>query len=192
MNKYEQFYINGEWVNPVNKLKTLDVINPATEDVIGTIAMGDSDDVDSAVKAAKNAFETFGQTTTEERIEILQKIVEIYMTRSAEIAEMISIENGSPITLSRNAQAASGIGHFATALATLQNYNFEEIRGETVIRKEPIGVVGMITPWNWPINQITLKVIPALAVGCTCILKPSEHTPLSAKIFSEIILSKES
>ena len=110
MNKYEQFYINGEWVNPVNKLKTLDVINPATEDVIGTIAMGDSDDVDSAVKAAKNAFETFGQTTTEERIEILQKIVEIYMTRSAEIAEMISIENGSPITLSRNAQAASGIG----------------------------------------------------------------------------------
>ena len=167
MNKYEQFYINGEWVNPVNKLKTLDVINPATEDVIGTIAMGDSDDVNAAVKAAKNAFETFGQTTTEERIEILQKIVEIYMTRSAEIAEMISIENGSPITLSRNAQAASGIGHFATALATLQNYNFEEIRGETVIRKEPIGVVGMITPWNWPINQISCKVGPAIAAGCT-------------------------
>ena len=180
MNKYEQFYINGEWVNPVNKLKTLDVINPATEDVIGTIAMGDSDDVDAAVKAAKDAFETFGQTTREERIGILQKIVEIYMTRSAEIAEMISIENGSPITLSRNAQAASGIGHFATALATLQNYNFEEVRGETVIRKEPIGVVGMITPWNWPINQISCKVGPAIAAGCTMVLKPTEIAPLNA------------
>ena len=187
MNKYEQFYINGEWVNPVNKLKTLDVINPATEDVIGTIAMGDSDDVDAAVKAAKNAFETFGQTTTEERIEILQKIVEIYMTRSAEIAEMISIENGSPITLSRNAQAASGIGHFATALATLQNYNFEEIRGETVIRKEPIGVVGMITPWNWPINQISCKVGPAIAAGCTMVLKPTEIAPLNAILLAEVL-----
>ena len=149
--------------------------------------MGDSDDVDAAVKAAKDAFETFGQTTTEERIEILQKIVEIYMTRSAEIAEMISIENGSPITLSRNAQAASGIGHFATALSTLQNYKFEEVRGETVIRKEPIGVVGMITPWNWPINQISCKVGPAIAAGCTMVLKPTKIAPLNAILLAEVL-----
>ena len=167
MKNCEKFYINGEWVNPVNELKTMDVINPATEDTIGTIAMGDSDDVNIAVKAAKDAFVTFGQTSTEERIEILQKVVELYMARSDEFAEIISLENGSPITLAKNAQAASGIGHFATALATLQNYNFEEIRGETLIRKEPIGVVGMITPWNWPINQISCKVGPAIAAGCT-------------------------
>ena len=187
MKNYEQFYINGEWVNPANELKTMDVINPATEDVIGKIAMGDSDDVDKAVKAAKDAFVTFGQTSTEERIAILQKIVELYMARADEFAEVISLENGSPITLAKNAQAASGIGHFATALATLQNYNFEEIRGETVIRKEPIGVVGMITPWNWPINQISCKVGPAIAAGCTMILKPTEIAPLNAILLAEVL-----
>ena len=187
MKNCEKFYINGEWVNPVNELKTMDVINPATEDTIGTIAMGDSDDVNIAVKAAKDAFVTFGQTSTEERIEILQKVVELYMARSDEFAEIISLENGSPITLAKNAQAASGIGHFATALATLQNYNFEEIRGETVIRKEPIGVVGMITPWNWPINQISCKVGPAIAAGCTMILKPTEIAPLNAILLAEVL-----
>ena len=187
MKNCEKFYINGEWVNPVNELKTMDVINPATEDTIGTIAMGDSDDVNIAVKAAKDAFVTFGQTSTEERIEILQKIVELYMARSDEFAEIISLENGSPITLAKNAQAASGIGHFATALATLQNYNFEEIRGETVIRKEPIGVVGMITPWNWPINQISCKVGPAIAAGCTMVLKPTEIAPLNAILLAEVL-----
>jgi aldehyde dehydrogenase (NAD+) len=187
MKNYEKFYINGEWVNPVNTLKTLDVINPATEESIGTIAMGDRDDVDAAVKAAENAFVTFSQTSVEERVALLQKIVEIYMSRSVEIAEIISLENGAPITLSRNAQAASGIGHFATALATLQNYQFEEIRGETLIRKEPIGVVGMITPWNWPINQITCKVGPAIAAGCTMILKPTEIAPLNAILLAEVL-----
>jgi len=187
MKKYEQFYINGEWVNPVNTLNSLDVINPATEESIGTIAMGDADDVNSAVEAAKEAFTTFSQTSVEERVALLQKIVEVYMSRSAEIAEIISLENGAPITLSRNAQAASGIGHFATALATLQNYQFEEIRGETLIRKEPIGVVGMITPWNWPINQITCKVGPAIAAGCTMILKPTEIAPLNAILLAEVL-----
>jgi aldehyde dehydrogenase (NAD+) len=187
MKNYEKFYINGEWVNPVNTLKTLDVINPATEESIGTIAMGDRDDVDAAVKAAENAFVTFSQTSVEERVALLQKIVEIYMSRSVEIAEIISLENGAPITLSKNAQAASGIGHFATALATLQNYQFEEIRGETLIRKEPIGVVGMITPWNWPINQITCKVGPAIAAGCTMILKPTEIAPLNAILLAEVL-----
>ncbi|MDA9637031.1 aldehyde dehydrogenase family protein [SAR86 cluster bacterium] len=187
MKNYEKFYINGEWVNPVNTLKTLDVINPATEESIGTIAMGDRDDVDLAVKAAENAFVTFSQTSVEERVALLQKIVEIYMSRSVEIAEIISLENGAPITLSKNAQAASGIGHFATALATLQNYQFEEIRGETLIRKEPIGVVGMITPWNWPINQITCKVGPAIAAGCTMILKPTEIAPLNAILLAEVL-----
>jgi aldehyde dehydrogenase (NAD+) len=187
MKKYEQFYINGEWVNPVNTLNSLDVINPATEESIGTIAMGDADDVNSAVEAAKEAFTTFSQTSVEERVALLQKIVEVYMSRSAEVAEIISLENGAPITLSRNAQAASGIGHFATALATLQNYQFEEIRGETLIRKEPIGVVGMITPWNWPINQITCKVGPAIAAGCTMILKPTEIAPLNAILLSEVL-----
>jgi aldehyde dehydrogenase (NAD+) len=187
MKNYEQFYINGEWVSPVNTLKTLDVINPATEESIGTIAMGDGDDVDAAVKAAEDAFVTFSQTSVEERVALLQKIVEVYMSRSAEIAEIISLENGAPISLSRNAQAASGIGHFATALATLQNYQFEEIRGETLIRKEPIGVVGMITPWNWPINQITCKVGPAIAAGCTMILKPTEIAPLNAILLAEVL-----
>ena len=164
-----------------------DRINPATEEVMGTIAMGDQDDVDAAVNAAQDAFISFSQTTVDERVALLQKIVEIYMTRSAEIAEIISLENGAPITLAKNAQAASGIGHLATALSTLQNYQFEEIRGETLIRKEPIGVVGMITPWNWPINQITCKVGPAIAAGCTMVLKPTEIAPMNAILLAEVL-----
>ena len=187
MKNCEKFYINGEWVDPINELKTMDVVNPATEEVMGTIALGDKDDVDAAVKAAQEAFTTFSQTTVDERVALLQKIVEIYMTRSPEIAEIISLENGAPITLAKNAQAASGIGHFATALSTLQNYQFEEIRGETLIRKEPIGVVGMITPWNWPINQITCKVGPAIAAGCTMVLKPTEIAPMNAILLAEVL-----
>ena len=159
MKNYEKFYINGEWVDPIDGLNLLDVINPTTEEAICKIAMGSEKDVDAAVKAAQEAFISFSQTSPEERLVLLEKIVALYMERTDEIAEAISKEMGAPITLSKNAQAASGIGHLATAVATLKNYNFEEMMGSTLIRKEPIGVVGMITPWNWPINQITCKAV---------------------------------
>ena len=187
MKNYEKFYINGEWVDPIDGLNLLDVINPTTEEAICKIAMGGEKDVDAAVKAAQEAFISFSQTSPEERLVLLEKIVALYMERTDEIAEAISKEMGAPITLSKNAQAASGIGHLATAVATLKNYNFEEMMGSTLIRKEPIGVVGMITPWNWPINQITCKVGPALAAGCTMVLKPTEIAPVNAMILAEII-----
>ena len=187
MKNYEKFYINGEWVDPIDGLNLLDVINPTTEESIGKIAMGSTKDVDAAVKAAQEAFITFSQTSTEERLKLLEKICSIYMERSDEIADAISKEMGAPINLSKNAQAASGLGHLATATATLKNYNFEEMSGSTLIRKEPIGVVGMITPWNWPMNQITCKVGPALAAGCTMVLKPTEIAPMNAMLLAEIL-----
>ena len=187
MKNYEKFYINGEWVDPVDGLNLLDVINPTTEETIGKIAMGSAKDVDAAVTAAQEAFISFSQTSTEERLKLLEKICSIYMERSDEIAEAISREMGAPINLSKNAQAASGLGHLATATATLKNYKFEEMSGSTLIRKEPIGVVGMITPWNWPMNQITCKVGPALAAGCTMVLKPTEIAPMNALLLAEIL-----
>ena len=187
MKTYEQFYINGEWVNPVEGLNTLDVINPANEEVIGKIAMGSAADVDKAVIAAKDAFDTFSQTSVEERLALLGKIVEVYQSRYDEIAETISSEMGAPLTLSKAAQAATGLGHFAQAIEILQSFEWEETKGKTIIRKEPIGVVGMITPWNWPINQISCKVAPALAAGCTMVLKPTEIAPLNAMIFTEVM-----
>ena len=171
MKTYEQFYIDGQWVNPAEGSTMLDVLNPATEEVIGKIAMGSAADVDIAVKAASKAFNTFSQTTVEERLALLGKIVEVYQTRYDEIAETISMEMGAPLSLSKAAQAATGLGHFAQAIEILQGFEWEETRGKTVLRGEPIGVVGMITPWNWPINQISCKVAPALAAGCTMILK---------------------
>ena len=187
MKTYEQFYINGEWVNPVEGLNTLDVINPANEEVIGKIAMGSAADVDKAVIAAKDAFDTFSQTSVEERLALLGKIVEVYKSRYDEIAETISSEMGAPLTLSKAAQAATGLGHFAQAIEILQSFEWEETKGKTIIRKEPIGVVGMITPWNWPINQISCKVAPALAAGCTMVLKPTEIAPLNAMLFTEVM-----
>ena len=187
MKTYEQFYINGEWVNPVEGLNTLDVINPANEEVIGKIAMGSAADVDKAVIAAKDAFDTFSQTSVEERLALLGKIVEVYQSRYDEIAETISSEMGAPLTLSKAAQAATGLGHFAQAIEILQSFEWEETKGKTIIRKEPIGVVGMITPWNWPINQISCKVAPALAAGCTMVLKPTEIAPLNAMLFTEVM-----
>ena len=177
MKTYEQFYINGEWVDPVEGKNMFDVLNPSNEEVIGQIAMGSSADVDNAVKAASKAFDSFSQTTVEERLAILGKIVEVYQSRYDEIAETISSEMGAPLSLSKAAQAATGLGHFAQAIEVLQNFEWEETRGKTVLRREPIGVVGMITPWNWPINQISCKVAPALAAGCTMVLKPTEMAP---------------
>ena len=187
MKTYEQFYINGEWVDPAEGSNMLDVLNPSNEEVIGSIAMGSAADVDKAVTAAKTAFNTFSQTTVGERIALHGRIVEVYQTRYDEIAETISNEMGAPLSLSKAAQAATGLGHFAQAIEILQDFEWEETKGKNIIRKEPIGVVGMITPWNWPINQISCKVAPALAAGCTMVLKPTEIAPLNAMIFAEIL-----
>ena len=170
-----------------NGSDTVDVINPATEDVIGTIALGTHEDVDAAVAAAQNAFETFSQTTVEERLELLNKITEIIGSRSEDLATAITSEMGAPSGLAKAAQAGTGLFHFATTAGILANFNFEEELGKSLIVKEPVGVVGMITPWNWPINQIACKVAPALAAGCTMVLKPSEVAPLNAIIFAEVM-----
>jgi aldehyde dehydrogenase (NAD+) len=180
------FYIDGAWVPPA-KPATRDVINPATEQSIGKISMGSAEDVDRAVKAARKAFETYSRTTREERSALLENIIRVFKTRQDELATTISTEVGAPMWLSKAAQAASGVGHFAQALAVLKAFEFEEPRGRTMIVREPVGVVGMITPWNWPINQIACKVAPALAAGCTIVLKPTEVAPMNAILFAEIL-----
>ena len=186
MTDYLQFYIDGAWVDPATS-KTLDVINPATEEPVGKIAMGSAADVDKAVTAARNAFDSYSQTTREERLELLGKIVEIYKMRMGDMGAAISQEMGAPLPFATKVQAATGLGHFAAAIKVLKNYPFEEARGTTLWRKEPVGVCGLITPWNWPMNQIACKVAPALAAGCTMVLKPSEVAPLNAILFAEIL-----
>jgi len=186
MTDYLKFYINGEWVDPVEP-KTLEVINPATEEPIGRISMGSAADVDKAVAAARAAFESFSQTSREERLELMNAIVEAYKKRYNDVAAQITAEMGAPATFAQKAQAATGIGHFKTAIRVLKDYPFEEAQGTTLIRREPVGVCGLITPWNWPINQITCKVAPALAAGCTMVLKPSEVAPFNACLFAEIL-----
>ena len=186
MREYLKFYINGQWVDPV-KAKTLDVINPATEAVAGKISMGSAADVDAAVKAARAAFASFSQTSVADRVALLERLINEYKLRYADMAAAITEEMGAPAMLSQKAQAAMGVGHLQTALAVLKDYHFQEQRGSTMISKEPIGVCGLITPWNWPMNQIACKVAPALAVGCTMVLKPSEIAPFSAQIWTEIM-----
>ncbi len=181
-----KFYINGEWVDPSDP-KPLDVINPATEEVIGQIMLGNAADVDKAVAAAKAAFESYSRTTVAERIELLEAIQAAYKERYGEMVETISAEMGAPVWLCKAAQAAMGPAHLGTAIEVLKNYKFEEDRGNITLRREPIGVCGFITPWNWPINQIACKVLPALAAGCTMVLKPSEVAPLNAAIFAEVL-----
>jgi aldehyde dehydrogenase (NAD+) len=186
MREYMKFYIDGQWVDPVTP-KSLDVINPANETVAGHISLGSAADVDKAVKAARKAFATYSQTSREERVDLLERIVVEYQKRYGDMAAAITEEMGAPASLSQRAQAAIGLGHLQTAIGILKDYKFEEDRGATLIRKEPIGVCGFITPWNWPINQIACKVVPALAVGCTMVLKPSEIAPFSGYIWSEIL-----
>ncbi len=186
MREHLNFYIDGQWVAPV-AARTHDVINPSTEEPIARISLGGAADVDKAVKAAQAAFETWQFSTREERLGYLGKIIEIYQRRMGEIAEAISSEMGAPLWLAKAAQAPAGLGHFANTAAVLKDYKFEEMRGTTQIRYEPVGVCGFITPWNWPINQIACKVAPAIAAGCTMILKPSEMAPLNAMLFAEII-----
>ncbi|MAO40101.1 MAG: aldehyde dehydrogenase family protein [Pseudomonadota bacterium] len=185
-NDYLSFYINGEWVKPEGR-DTVDVINPATEQVFSRVSLGTAADVDTAAKAARDAFPAWSRTSVEERLAILDKILAGIKARSEDLAQAISQEMGAPISFARSAQVGTGLGHFATARQVLANYEFEETRGKTQIIKEPIGVCGMITPWNWPLNQLTCKVAPALATGCTMVLKPSEVAPISAMILAEII-----
>ena len=181
-----QFYIDGAWVDPLAP-KTLDVINPATEEVAGTISLGSAADVDRAVAAARRAFETFSVSSREERIALLQRIIAAYQARIGDIAAVISKEMGAPMWLAKAAQAPAGLAHFMQTLKVLESYEFAQTRGTTRIVHEPVGVCGFITPWNWPINQIACKVAPALAAGCTMVLKPSEVAPLNAIIFAEIM-----
>ncbi len=181
-----KFYIDGQWVESSTG-DTLEVIDPATEQPIATIALGGQADVDAAVTAAQRAFESWSQTSIEERTAILNKVTELIGARADDLAEAISAEMGAPLGLAKAAQAASGLAHFATTAAILPSFEFEERLGNSLLVKEPIGVVGMITPWNWPINQISCKVAPALAAGCTMVLKPSEVAPLNAIIFAEIL-----
>ena len=181
-----QFYINGEWVDPIGG-ERLDVVNPATEQVIGEVALGGVEDVDRAVAAAVGAFETYSQTTREERVELLSKIVDVYKNRIPEVARAISEEMGAPIGLAMAAQAPAGLGHFLSTLSVLKRFEFEEDIGSSRVIREPAGVCGLITPWNWPINQIACKVAPALAAGCTMVLKPSEVAPFNAILFAEIL-----
>ncbi len=186
MREYMKFYIDGHWVDPVTP-KSLDVINPATEAVCGHISAGSAADVDLAVKAAQKAFITFSQTSREERIDLLQRILAEYQKRFGDIANAITEEMGAPASLAQRAQAPIGMAHLATGIEVLKNYKFEEDRGPTRIVKEPIGVCGLITPWNWPINQIACKVVPAIATGCTMVLKPSEEAPFSAYLWTEVM-----
>ena len=183
---YNKFFINGKWIEPTGR-STLDVINPATEKAFATVSLGNADDVDSAAKAAKSAFDSWSNSSIEERKEIISNIVGGLKSRSDEMATAISSEMGAPMGLSKTAQVGSGLGHFMNVLSILENFEFEEIRGTTKIVKEPAGVCGFITPWNWPLNQIACKVAPAIAAGCTMVLKPSEIAPISAYILTEII-----
>ena len=186
MREYKQFYINGQWVDPV-KPNSFDVINPATEEVCAHIALGSEEDVNAAVAAAKAAFASYSRTSVQERIELLESCAEVYQKYYNDMADAIREEMGAPKELAAGAQAYTGLGHLQEAAKILKTFKFEEDLGPNRVFKEPIGVCGLITPWNWPVNQISCKVAPALAVGCTMVLKPSEVAPLSAYIFARIM-----
>ena len=187
MENLQKFYINGKWVEPRSK-NTMPVINPATEEQIGTVAMGNAEDIDLAVSAANEAFVTFSQTSIQDRLDLLIKIKDVTQKRFDELVKAMSTEMGAPMTMARDAQADAAIGHLDGFIDALKNLEDQKtLPNGDVLCKEAIGVCGLITPWNWPINQITLKVLPAIATGCASILKPSEHTPISAVVYTEIL-----
>jgi aldehyde dehydrogenase (NAD+) len=186
MSNNQKFYINGAWVDPVSP-KTLDVINPATEEAYTKISVGAAADVDRAVAAAKAAFPKFSLTSKAERLALLKRILDVYNKRAEDIAKAVSDEMGAPMGWARDAQTWAGRVHLEATIASLDSYDFEEQRGTTRVVKEAIGVVALITPWNWPLNQIVCKVAPAIAAGCTMVLKPSEIAPISGIVFSEIM-----
>jgi aldehyde dehydrogenase (NAD+) len=185
MREYLKFYVDGQWVDPI-EYKTVNPINPATEEASGTIALGGAADVDKAVKAARKAFNSWSRTTREERIAVLERIQAEYQKRTGDLAAAVTEEMGAPKGLAGGFHIGLGAGHLQTAIEVLKDFKFEEQRGGTLIVKEPIGVCGMITPWNWPINQVTVKVFPAIAAGCTVVLKPSQESHYSAAILAEI------
>ncbi|MDM9624210.1 aldehyde dehydrogenase family protein [Rhizobium sp. S96] len=182
-----KFYINGEWVAPL-AANDLEVLNPATEKPVAVISMGTAADIDRAVAAAKMAFAGYSRTSVEERLALLEKLLAIYKRRYEEMAQTITLELGAPLTMSREQQADVGVGHLQGFIDALKTISMREVlpNGDVLLR-EPIGICGLITPWNWPINQIALKVVPALATGSTCVLKPSEFTPLNAMLYAEMV-----
>ena len=186
MRDCTKFYINGEWIAPTGR-ETLEVINPATEAPAATISLGAAEDVDAAVAAARAAFDGFAATSREERIDMLNAVSAAYQERYADLSAAIHEEMGAPMALASGPQAGSGVAHFQTMAALLKDYPFEEDKGGFDLIKEPVGVVGLITPWNWPVNQIACKVAPAIAAGCPMVLKPSEVAPISAYILTEVI-----
>ena len=187
MHNVDKFYIQGQWVQPAAGATQADIIDPATEAVAGTLAMGTAADVDRAVAAARAAFPAWSVSTRETRIALLERIIAAYQARMADLAQAVRQEIGAPITLATNLQAAIGLGQLQATLQALREFAFESPRGKSVVLREAIGVAALITPWNWPLNQIAAKVAPALAAGCTVVLKPSEIAPLDAQIFAEIM-----
>ncbi len=181
-----QFYIDGKWVNPVNA-REFNVINPATETVAGVISMGGPQDVDLAVAAAARAFDSYSRTTPAERLALLERVLAAYNAHYDEIALAISTEMGAPINLARGSQTRIGVGHISAMIEVLKTFKFEELRGTTRLVQEPVGVCALITPWNWPMNQVAAKVVPALAAGCTMVLKPSEYSPFSAILWAQVM-----
>ncbi len=186
MYDFRRFYIDGAWVSPADRREHL-VINPATEEPSGRILLGTAEDADLAIRAARAAFDGFSETTREQRIALLQRVIGVFKRRIDDVARAISSEMGAPKRFALDSQAESGLGHLTAALEVLKTFEFEQHLGTTLLRREPVGVCALITPWNWPINQITCKVAPALAAGCTMVLKPSELAPLSAHVFAEIL-----
>jgi aldehyde dehydrogenase (NAD+) len=182
----QQHYVNGQWVAPLQPV-LLDVIDPSTEEAFTQIAVGGPKDVDRAVAAARAAFPTFSRTSRKERLDLLRAILSEYEKRRQDIAECLSREMGAPLAFALRAQSGTGTAHLTRMIEVLETYKFEDLEGSTLIAREPIGVVGLITPWNWPINQIVCKVAPAIAAGCTMVLKPSEVAPLNAIIWSEVM-----
>jgi len=192
LRELHSFYIDGEWVQPVQGLgSTIDVVNPATEAPFASLAMGSAADVDVAVAAARCAFETWSLTSRDERLALLERLGEVYRARQPEIAAAISEEMGAPIKMAKQQQSAAGLGHIKDVIRTLRAFSFEApLRADTPTEQlvhMPIGVCGLITPWNWPLNQVALKVVPALAAGCAVVLKPSEIAPLSSLLFAECV-----
>ncbi len=186
MSHEKQFYIDGQWVDPI-KPRLLDVIDPSTEEAYTQISIGSAADVDRAVIAAQKALVSFGRSSRQERIELLQAILAEYNKRRNDVGDAISREMGAPLQFARDIQAGRGTAHLERMIEVLKTYPFETVEGTTLIAREPIGVCGLITPWNWPVNQIACKVVPAIAAGCTMILKPSEEAPIDAVIWSEIM-----
>nr|WP_316655914.1 aldehyde dehydrogenase family protein [uncultured Gellertiella sp.] len=186
MSHHLKFFIDGAWVDPVTP-SPIDVIDPSTEEVYTQISGGSKADVDRAVAAAKKAFETFAFVSKEERLKLLKRILEVYNERYEDIAQAVSQEMGAPITFARTAQAWAGQAHMEATIKAFEEFEFSHKRGSTMIVKEPIGVCALITPWNWPLNQIVCKVAPAIAAGCTVVLKPSEIAPISGIIFAEVM-----